>query len=66
MWEQSCSSHNDHSFHAKIILGRAKSFLMYAYGFVQCHVIGVTVHLCNFTAIDSVQREFTNTVYEQW
>ena len=32
---------------------------MYAYGFVQCHVIGVTVHLCDFTAIDSVQREFT-------
>ena len=38
-----CVSHNDHSFHAKF-LGSTKSFLIYTYGFTQCHMIGIIVH----------------------
>ena len=30
---------------------KAESFLIYTYGFTQCHMIGVTVYLYSFTVI---------------
>ena len=41
---------DNHSFCIKI-LESAESFLIYAYGFTQCHMLGVTVYLHGFAVI---------------